>query len=52
MKIGLELHGGFLVHTRREADEKERIWVVNPSHPIVEGIGEYIELEKEEMYGK
>ncbi|KMK78122.1 ThuA domain-containing protein [Alkalihalobacillus pseudalcaliphilus] len=36
----------------READEKERIWVVNPSHPIVEGIGEYIELEKEEMYGE
>ncbi len=36
----------------READEKERLWVVNPAHPIVEGIGEYIELEKEEMYGE
>lgn len=36
----------------READEKERLWVVDPSHPIVEGIGEYIELEKEEMYGE
>ncbi|WP_221564590.1 ThuA domain-containing protein [Alkalihalobacillus sp. TS-13] len=36
----------------READEKERMWVVDPSHPIVEGIGEYIELEKEEMYGE
>jgi trehalose utilization protein len=36
----------------REAGEKERIWVVNPSHPIVEGIGEYIELEQEEMYGE
>lgn len=36
----------------READEKERIWVVDPSHPIVEGLGEYIELEKEEMYGE
>jgi len=36
----------------READEKERIWVVDPSHPIVEGIGEYIELDKEEMYGE
>ncbi|WP_257352062.1 ThuA domain-containing protein [Pseudalkalibacillus decolorationis] len=36
----------------READEKERIWVVDPSHPITEGIGEYIELEKEEMYGE
>ncbi len=36
----------------READEKERIWVVNPGHPIVDGIGEYIELPHEEMYGE
>jgi trehalose utilization protein len=36
----------------READEKERLWVVRPGHPIVEGIGEYIELEQEEMYGE
>ena len=36
----------------READEKERLWVVSPGHPIVEGIGEYIELEREEMYGE
>ncbi|AIF44429.1 ThuA domain-containing protein [Virgibacillus sp. SK37] len=36
----------------READEKERLWVVDPTHPITEGLGEYIELEKEEMYGE
>ena len=36
----------------READETERLWVVDPTHPIVEGIGSYIELEKEEMYGE
>ncbi len=36
----------------READEKERIWVVKPGHPIAEGIGEYIELPEEEMYGE
>lgn len=36
----------------READDKERLWVVDPSHPIAEGIGEYIELEREEMYGE
>jgi trehalose utilization protein len=36
----------------READEKERLWVVSPGHPIAEGVGEYIELEKEEMYGE
>jgi trehalose utilization protein len=36
----------------READEKERLWVINPAHPIAAGIGEYIELAKEEMYGE
>ncbi|MFF2090505.1 ThuA domain-containing protein [Paenibacillus sp. NPDC058174] len=36
----------------REAGEKERLWVVNPAHPIAAGIGEYIELEQEEMYGE
>lgn len=36
----------------READEKERIWIVDPSHPMAEGLGEYIELEKEAMYGE
>ncbi|TSB45684.1 ThuA domain-containing protein [Alkalicoccobacillus porphyridii] len=36
----------------REANEKERLWVTAPGHPITEGIGEYIELEQEEMYGE
>jgi trehalose utilization protein len=36
----------------READEKERIWVVDPAHPIAKGLGSYIELEREEMYGE
>lgn len=36
----------------READDKERLWVVDPSHPIAEGLGEYIELPTEEMYGE
>ncbi|WP_217558414.1 ThuA domain-containing protein [Paenibacillus sp. GbtcB18] len=36
----------------REAGEKERLWVVDPSHPIAEGIGQYFELEREEMYGE
>ncbi|MFD1362078.1 ThuA domain-containing protein [Lentibacillus salinarum] len=36
----------------READEKERLWVVDPTHPITEGLQQYIELEKEEMYGE
>lgn len=29
-----------------------KIWNVNPSHPITAGIGEFIELEEEEMYGE
>mgnify|MGYP000918283468 CR=1 FL=1 len=36
----------------REIGEKERIWVVEPGHPIAEGIDEYFELEHEEMYGE
>lgn len=36
----------------REANEKERIWTVDPSHPIAEGIPEFFELKPEEMYGE
>lgn len=36
----------------RDIGEKERLWVVNPGHPIAAGIPEYIELEHEEMYGE
>ncbi len=36
----------------REANEKERIWVVNPAHPIADGIPDHFELEHEEMYGE
>jgi len=36
----------------REIGEKERLWVVKPGHPIVNGVGEFIELEHEEMYGE
>ncbi|WP_088548609.1 ThuA domain-containing protein [Paenibacillus aquistagni] len=36
----------------REANDKERLWVVSPGHPIAEGLGEYFELPEEEMYGE
>ena len=36
----------------REAAEQERLWVVRPGHPIVEGLGEYFELPHTEMYGE
>ena len=36
----------------REAGERERLWVVNPRHPIAKGLPEHFELENEEMYGE
>lgn len=40
----------------REAAEKERIWVIEQSHPIAEGLplneGGYFEIPHEEMYGE
>jgi len=36
----------------RQTGEKERLWIINRSHPIVAGLGEYIELPREEMYGE
>ena len=36
----------------REAGERERLWVVNPGHPIAKGLPPYFELEYEEMYGE
>jgi trehalose utilization protein len=36
----------------REAGERERIWVVDPGHPIAEGLGDSFVLDHEEMYGE
>jgi trehalose utilization protein len=36
----------------RENGEKERLWVVAPSHKIVEGISDYFIIENTEMYGE
>jgi trehalose utilization protein len=36
----------------REIGEKERLWVVDRSHPIAQGVGEYFELPHTEMYGE
>jgi trehalose utilization protein len=36
----------------READEKERLWNIQPSHPVMAGVPERFELEQEEMYGE
>ena len=36
----------------REIGEKERIWVIDKTHPIAKGLPDYFELEHEEMYGE
>ncbi|MDR1010233.1 MAG: ThuA domain-containing protein [Opitutaceae bacterium] len=36
----------------REASDKERLWTVNPGHPISAGLPEHFELPMEEMYGE
>ncbi|MCK6627017.1 MAG: ThuA domain-containing protein [Anaerolineae bacterium] len=36
----------------RELGEKERIWVVEPGHPIAAGLPEYFEIPQAEMYGE
>lgn len=36
----------------REGDDHERIWVVEPGHPIAAGLDECIEVGPEEMYGE
>ena len=36
----------------RENDEWQRYWIVNPAHPIAQGIGRYFELPEVETYGE
>ena len=36
----------------RNVGERELVWVVDPAHPIAEGIKPPIELAQEEMYGE
>lgn len=36
----------------RVAGETERLWVVDPGHPVAAGIDDMIELPREEMYGE
>lgn len=36
----------------RESNDHERIWIIEPAHPIAAGLDECIELGPEEMYGE
>jgi trehalose utilization protein len=51
-KIFMRLMGTTCSLSWREAGERERLWVCNPGHPIVNGIGPFIELPETEMYGE
>ncbi len=51
-KIFTRLMGSSCNLKWREAGEKERIWIVEPGHPIAKGLPEHIEIEHEEMYGE
>ena len=51
-KIFKQLMGTSCSLKWREAAERERLWVIEPNHPIAAGIDEYIEIEEAEMYGE
>jgi len=52
-KIFRRLMGTSCMLRWREAAERERLWIVNPSHPIAAGLtGEFFELPHTEMYGE
>lgn len=51
-KIFKRLMGSPCALRWREAGERERLWVVDPGHPIAEGVGDRIELPNSEMYGE
>ena len=51
-KIFRKLMGTTCMLKTREADEKERIWVIEQSHPIARGLPEYFEIPQCEMYGE
>lgn len=36
----------------REIGEHERLWVIETSHPIAQGIGDYVDIPQDEMYGE
>lgn len=48
----VKLMGTYCRSKWHENGEKERIWVIEPAHPIARNLPEYIELEEEETYGE
>jgi trehalose utilization protein len=51
-KVFRKLMGTGCMLKWREIGERERIWVVDPAHPIADGVPEHFEIDHEEMYGE
>jgi trehalose utilization protein len=52
-KIFRRLMGTSCMLRWREAAERERVWIVDPGHPITAGLtDEFFEIEHSEMYGE
>ncbi len=51
-KIFKKLMGATCDLRWREIGERERVWVVEPGHPIVAGLEKYFEIPHAEMYGE
>ena len=51
-KIFRKLMGTGCMLRWREAGERERVWVLEPAHPIAHGLGPYFEIPASEMYGE
>ncbi|WP_267643397.1 ThuA domain-containing protein [Haloarchaeobius amylolyticus] len=51
-KIFRELMGTSCALKWRDAGEKERLWVTDPSHPITDGLPEQFVVPEAEMYGE
>ena len=43
---------GTTCNLRWRDGDRERIWTVNPAHPIAKGVPPHFSIDKEEMYGE
>lgn len=51
-KVFMKLNGTSGSLKWREVGEQERLWCVDVNHPINDGLGEYVDIINEEMYGE
>lgn len=48
----MKLLMGTTLNLKWRHGDRERVWCINPSHPIAKGVPEQFVIEKEEMYGE